>query len=211
MTKKRDESNSRGLIFQADINWTLQQAQDEQVLAENAGNNGPDSPLFQWVALNEIEQLRRQFEMGDEFALLQAVAKCAQHGLLMPPWLSEKYLQQYRKVVHAHVGTWDEAFGRPYPKGKHIAKLRQRRDLRFVVYNEIRARLHAAPETAIDDALFESVGSNFQIKKTLCNELYYEALQWIGADTSGFGMKIARQILEPFAVKPSLSAAKSKE
>ncbi len=211
MIKRADKSNSRGLIFQADINWTLQQAQDEQARAETAGINGPDSPLFQWVALNEIEQLRRQFEMGDDFALLQAIAKCAQNKLLMPNWISENYLRRYRRVLHADVGTWDEAFGRPYPKGKHLVKLRQRRELRFAVYNEISTRLNATPETAIDDALFESVGSNFQIGKTLCNELYYEALQWLNGGSPAFGMKVAGELLKPFAVKQKIPAAKSKD
>jgi hypothetical protein len=33
------------------------------------------------------------------------------------------------------------------------------------------------PETAIDDGLFERVGSEFEIGKTNCSELYYEAVR----------------------------------
>jgi hypothetical protein len=209
MKKPRDGSNTRSVAFLPDVNWTLEQAQEEQARAEAEGKTGPRTPFFQWVALNEVERLRLQFEMGSDFALLQAVAECALHGLVMPPWLSQNYLERYRKVVHADVGTWDEAFGRPYPKGKHLESLQQRRDLRLAVYNEIRARLASAEAPAKDDLFYEEVGAKFKIGKTLCKDLYREVSQGFSGPPTTFAQSVIGEVLKPFVVKRNDPAAKS--
>jgi hypothetical protein len=56
----------------------------------------------------------------------------------------------------------------------HIAKARQRRQLRFQIYNRVQA-IPRSERTPIDEALFERVGDEFDIGKTLCNKLYYQA------------------------------------
>jgi hypothetical protein len=53
--------------------------------------------------------------------------------------------------------------------------MRQRLILPFDVYVRIQQILVVDPDTRIDDFLFERVGDQVGIKKTLCNELYYEA------------------------------------
>jgi hypothetical protein len=134
--------------------------------------------VFQEAALQELADLKAQFEAGSGFALLAAIRVCANRDLVMPSWVAEAYIARYDRILNCHAASWDEVFGKPY-KGKHLSTLRQRRRLRFAVYNRIRQILKEIPDTPIDDSLFEVVGAEFGIRKTLCNELYYEAQRFL--------------------------------
>jgi len=172
---RRPARPNHGPVF-IDKNWSFKKARLEQERAEANGRKWlePDTPFFQWNALHVLDDLKSQFEAGDGFALLAALRRCANHSLAMPEWVASAYITKYDKVLNCEVASWDEAFGKPYPK-KHISKLRQRRSLRFDVYNRLRQVLVDEPDTMIDDGLFERVGAQVGIGKTLCNELYYEA------------------------------------
>ena len=99
------------------------------------------------------------------------------HDLSIPPWAAKAYIVRFRKVLHLEADSWDAAFGRPYPKGLHLAKARRRRELRFRVYGRVRDLTKDG--TALDERLFERVGDEFEIGKTLCNDLYYEAVRFL--------------------------------
>jgi hypothetical protein len=132
--------------------------------------------VFRVADRRTLADLKKQFEAGSEFALLAAIRVCARANMVMPDWVADAYVVRYDKILNCHAASWDEVFGKPYP-GKHISGLRERRALRFAVYGRIREILNRAPETNIDEALFENVGLEFSIGKTLCNELYYEAVR----------------------------------
>ena len=134
-----------------------------------------DDPIFQQAALHALDNLKSRFEAGDEFALLTAIRKCANFNIVMPEWVASAYIARYDRVHFCQVDSWDKAFGRPYPKGVHVGKLRRRLELRFDVYNRIRKVLTREPDTPIDDGLFEKVGADVGIGKTFCKELYYQA------------------------------------
>ena len=96
-------------------------------------------------------------------------------------------------MLVGRIGSWDEAFGRPFPKGTHLKEYRQRRKLRLAIsvrVNQIRTlntfdknsppppiRLGEPNPPAIpfDDGYFEQVGEEFGIKKSLAKKLYYES------------------------------------
>jgi hypothetical protein len=158
-----------------DKNWTFEQATAAQELAETEGRTGPETPLYQWVALHDLDRLKAQFESGDRWALLAAVRKCANHSLVMPSWVANGFIAAYDTVLSARIGSWDEALGRPYPKGRHLHNARQDRERRFDVWLRIRNILSQEPDIAVDDALFERVGRELGIGKTRANRLYYEA------------------------------------
>ncbi len=79
---------------------------------------------FQWVEAQAILTQREFFELNP----LRAVAQCLMHGLPVPDWITQPFLAQVAKVGRCDVGSWDDAFGRPFKKGEHrnAAKLRQR-------------------------------------------------------------------------------------
>lgn len=145
----------------------------------------PAGPLFQANAKLELEHERLRFERGQKMALMGAIRICANHDLPLPDWAARAYISAYDKVLTCRSNDWNEVFGRPYP-GKHLGKLRQRRELKFAIYlrvNDLRqdgwsiedGRRVPRYVRALDDILFEEVGEEFSIKKTLCKELYYEA------------------------------------
>ena len=164
-------------MTRADVkkDWPFDKVMMEHGRAIACGRSGPSLPLFQWAALNDLDTLEAQFDAGDSFALLQAIRKCANHDLRMPGWVTQNYIERFDRVLNCKLGSWDETFGRPYPKGKHISKLRDRTSLRLQVYIRVREILAADKSIAIDNELFGSVGAKLGIRKTLCNELYYEA------------------------------------
>ena len=163
-------------------NWTLEQVIAEQEKAEAEGLDwlDPTGPICKWDALQKLDWIERQFSKGDNFALLHAIRICAQRDLVIPEWAARAYIKRFNDVLNCRTNSWDGAFGRPYPNGMHLSKARQRRQLRFAVYNRVREILAANPKRPIDEGLFASVGDEFDIGKTLCNRLYYEARRVIG-------------------------------
>jgi hypothetical protein len=155
------------------INW-----QELSVKQTEYEKNNPDpwkrpaGPLYQTVALIEIESLSKLFAEGDSMALLAAIRKCANHDLPLPDWVAKAYISAYDEVLNCRSNSWDEVFGKPYP-AKHIGKLRQRRELIFGIYSRVRQLNKDG--VGLDDPLFEIVGKEFGIKKSLCKELYYKA------------------------------------
>lgn len=153
-----------------DPEWTLDQAWEAH---QRSGKEGPDSPLFQWVTHQELIALGQAFEAGDKWSLMLAIRKCANHDMPLPEWARSAYIAAFDTVLNARSKSWDEVFGMPYPKGQHLAAIRKKRTLRYAVCNEIKTIRKMEPGTAIDEGLFERVGSKFNIGKTLAADLYY--------------------------------------
>ncbi|RFC31110.1 MAG: hypothetical protein DID91_2727704424 [Candidatus Nitrotoga sp. MKT] len=165
-------------------NWTLQEAYtaNEAALVESPERSfaDPTLPLYQWAALHELEHLRTRHEQGEKFALMLAIRKCANHDLIMPPWVVAGYIAAFDTILNYRSKDWNEVFGSPIPKGAHLAALRKQRKLEFAVFNEIVRIRKCSLDQAIDAGLFESVGKQFNIGKTLAEEYYYGAVAKIG-------------------------------
>lgn len=163
---------------QVQKDWTIEQVMEAHAKARAADpskRDDPSMPLYQWVALDKLDHLEREFRAGDRFALLHAIRVCMNHDLVSPPWVVREYIAAFDSVLNYRKGSWDDAFGRPNPKGSHLAKAQKRHVLLFEVYNRIREIRLMEPGTPIDDGLFERVGAELGIGKTLANELYYKA------------------------------------
>ena len=137
----------------------------------------PDLPLYQWNAAREVEALRPSIERGDGFAVLDAVSRCALHGLVIPDWLAREYLRRYRAVQHCRVRSWDEAFGRPYPPGTNIAARRRAQKNRIAASLAFHDILISDPARTVDKGLFEEIGKRIGEGATRAEDLYREALQ----------------------------------
>lgn len=156
-----------------DPSWTIEQASEAQTAAEKAGEAGPTTPLFRWAASKRLEFEAKRFNGGDKMALLAAIRICANHDLPLPPWTSSAYIAAYDRVLNCRAKSWDSVFGKPYPAGVHLAARRKRREKSFAVYNEVKRILASAPDTPIDEHLFERVGKPLGLGKTLAGEFYY--------------------------------------
>jgi hypothetical protein len=157
--------------------WTARQAwaAQERFLAAGGGFADPTGPFSQWAALHRLDDLEAAYRAGDEGALLAAVRDCACHQLVMPDWLVRAFVGRYDKVLTCRVGSWDDAFGRPFPKGRSLAAARKRRAKRFAVVLAVR-RLHQQGR-AIDEGLFAEAGQALAISGATARDLYYETLR----------------------------------
>jgi hypothetical protein len=120
-----------------------------------------------------LDVFRQCFAAGHKPALMRAINDCAEHGVPLPEWASEAYQKAFNTVQGARVKSWDDVFGRPHPKGAHLAAIRKRQRLWYMVRGAVLEIRREHPETVIDEALFERVGKQFNIGKTLAAEIYY--------------------------------------
>ncbi len=131
-------------------------------------------PIERRAALEDIERLEKAYAKGNKRALFDAISYCADFDLVMPAWVSRAFIEGWFKVVFCGVGSWDEAFGKPYPKGKHLGEMQKDAEARFGILSRVE-ELRADEGAALGDDLFERVGQEFNMSKTRANRLYYEA------------------------------------
>lgn len=155
--------------------WTWEEAQaatEEALKIDPARSNDPTLPIFQWVALHDLDAYEKLYDK-DKYYLMTAIRVCSNHDLPLPEWASRAYIKAYDTVNCAHAKSWDTVFGNPYPKGAHLNAIRKKRSLSYSVHSEIRNRMLMNPDLKIDDGLFEEVGKKFNIGRTLASEYYY--------------------------------------
>lgn len=160
--------------------------QDSDLAADEA-DRSPDSDieekefkLFnQQLALEYLPELEKSFKAGDKFALLQAISECALHDLVLPDWAAMAFLEGYYSVINLRSGSWDDAFGKPFKKGMHLDQARTRRQARLKVYLAVRRILASEPHTPIDDHLFDRVGKECNVSRSVANQLYYQQRRYM--------------------------------
>lgn len=158
--------------------WSFEDAKAAQDEWDKSGDHSQYAvgPLFRWIAAQQLKDLKTMFDAGDKVALLETISLCALRDLSIPKWCAIAYLKAYRKVIHYKVGSWDDAFGKPNPKGTHLGAKRQKREYMFAVYDRIKQIREIDPSVPIDGHLFETVGKEFGIGgKTLTEQYYYDA------------------------------------
>ncbi|MDO9599539.1 MAG: hypothetical protein Q7J47_17610 [Azoarcus sp.] len=159
--------------------WTAEQAHaaslEESARLGRDGVEGPNSAFFQWYAHHVLVAYGKQYAEGDKFALMAAISECARADLPLPEWAARAYLSAFQSVVGAKSKSWDKVFGEPYPKGTQLAPLAKKRNMKFAVWIRVNGILGSEPGVAIDTGLFERVGKEFNLGKTLASEYYYEA------------------------------------
>lgn len=74
------------------------------------------------VAWTVMDVLRERFEAGDKNAVMRCLNYCLRHKppLKPQPWAADAFVEITQRVYECEVGSWDEAFGRPYPKGTRL-------------------------------------------------------------------------------------------
>lgn len=128
----------------------------------------------QEAALEFLPDLEAAFKAGDRFALFQAISECALHDLALPDWVATAFLEGYYSVINFRSGSWDDAFGRPYKKGLHVDQARTRRESRLKVFLCARQILSSEPNLPIDEDLFERVGRECGVSRSVASQLYYQ-------------------------------------
>lgn len=157
-----------------------------EAMAEPNAHAAPDGAIAQFAAAQELLSRSEFFERNP----LDGVAICMRAGLIAPDWLARAYLRAWRKVVGCQVGSLDEAFGAPFPKGKQLAAMRRRRVARVRIANVVSDLLSTHPEASLKElwAAASATGSEASdgpigqaarrlgVGKTEAEELYKEAV-----------------------------------
>jgi len=113
------------------------------------------------------------FEGGGSHALFEAIDFCGRTNIVIPAWAATAFNDGFRRVHFAEAPTWDAAFGRPWPKSTKFIAVRRRLRMMTMIYERVLA-LHDGHGLKIDNLLFEKVGKEFGIKRSLCSKLYLQ-------------------------------------
>lgn len=139
--------------------------------------------LMQYLAARDMTK-RREEIVGSGFAVLEAVAACARYELIMPAWLSAEFRRRFNAVRFHRTASWDDeqAFGRPYPKGTHLRRLRNE-ELWPELCTIVRRLLEEDPSRPIDELLFDDASERLRNLKGIddprglgrseCQRIYY--------------------------------------
>lgn len=141
-------------------------------------NTDPRRQRNMTLFLNGLEKVGG-CEDGNE--LLEIILVCGQHGLALPVWILKDLRQRLRRVYETR--SWNDALGHP-PKGSSLSKWERDKLLRPKIYSRIMAVRKGNPGRPIDDGLFEDIGREFGIGKTLCGQLFYahsKQLKWLAS------------------------------
>jgi len=148
-------------------------------------------------------EAQRRMERAEELADLEAMCEIAQrrsaclapdggcevlrcmhlamvHRLAVPNWLRDEFARRYALVAGAHVGSFDAAFGRPWPQRTRMATARRRIELCARIHRAVWKLVHADPTRRITrDGVFNEVGAHREVALSggAAEKLYYVALR----------------------------------
>src|SRR5438105_3278667 len=143
-----------------------------------------------------LDEYRQRFERGDKAVLLAGIRFCLEQKIIAPEWIVDAWAKAHNSWASYKVKTFDEALGVGLRKGAHMHALKQRRLLKFAVWNAVE-NAHNRGRT-IDNNLFAEVGKNMTppIGKTRAKEYYKAARAALKRFPKAF-----EALLEPFALK----------
>lgn len=156
--------------------WTASAAE----AASAAFSPGMPEPLAQHYAAQTVLQARGAcMAVGGGLEVMRCMRLCASNKLTAPEWLAAEFARRHSLVEQANVGTWDEAFGKPWPGGeKRLAAARQRMRLRAIVHGWVFRLAIQDNDLPINTDLFERIGKLPEVNACASRvaTLYYESL-----------------------------------
>jgi hypothetical protein len=117
-----------------------------------------------------LKILKRKFDGGHKAALLMAIRYCCWMRRPLPEWARLTFLQAYDSGFD--IKSWDEVFGRPHPKGTHLAKEKKYLAVRSLIWERVRAS--KAMGKSINKELFEGIGKDLGVAGSVTSEIYYD-------------------------------------
>jgi len=128
--------------------------------------------------------LQKRSKNGDKSALLDAIYYCCLMKRPLPEWLRRAFLTAYNTKTGYEIKSWDDAFGQPHPKGKHVDRERLKFKLRHILVQRVE---ELQSEMPIDKKLFEKIGKELGIGgSTTISDIYYEERRQLKEETVRF-------------------------
>jgi hypothetical protein len=131
----------------------------EELIAEFRKNL---EPIFQ--------EFEREYRDGKKEPILSAMALSLFCGAEIPAWAKDAFINAY---FHDRPRSWDEAFGRPHPRGKKVASVRRRDETARRVFSGVRRLLAEGKVTGIEAAL-RQVGEAFGLSYPSARAIWYD-------------------------------------
>ena len=119
----------------------------------------------------DIQDAINEWKKGDNLMLFEAIRRCGQYGVLLPPELTQALAEGIRKYDVGFEKDFGDAFGVTRPKGFYLNAYKKKNHLPYQVKKRV-AELQGNGES-IDDQLFEIIGREFGISKTTASNYYY--------------------------------------
>lgn len=139
-----------------------------------------EEQLMQGVMARGLMRDSEAIVNGSGLDVLEAIQTCIRYKLVVPEWLGDAFRKRLNSVRLHEVASWDspQAFGKPFPKGAHLARLRKDSRSGPVIYQCVRQLLTADPTRPIDESLFEDVAAKFAknvkgLGRSECQRIYY--------------------------------------
>ena len=136
--------------------------------------------LAQWELAQRVEQSRQKCLAPNGGAeIMECVNLCGIMGLPLPSWLADAFKARYELVRSAQVGSWDAAFGPPWPPRTRLATVRANRILQDRVHAAVVAAVMANLDRPINRAMFAEVGRlpGIHRESATVERIYYQALK----------------------------------
>ena len=110
---------------------------------------------------------------------MEGISLCAIHGVPIPQWCGTEFLQRFLMVKDARAQSWDEAFGRPWPKGTRLKSVRRHRQVTRRIHHEVFALIRADLSRTINRDLFEEIGELpcICLSGSVVEKIYYESIR----------------------------------
>jgi hypothetical protein len=139
-----------------------------------------------------LEILKEIFDGGNKWPLLYAIHQCLLLKRPLPEWLRLAFLDAHDSATGYEIKSWDDAFGRPHPKGAHIKNQKRHFELRHVIVQRVE---ELRSEMPVDKKLFEKIGKDLGIGgSTTVSKIYYEERRRLKEMTDEFN-EISDQVL----------------
>jgi len=125
-----------------------------------------DDPDFS----EDLAAERKSFEKGDKAALLRTLWLCAAHRLPLPDWAGDAIGFACFAAWDGEIESWDDVFGKPWGDGQRRRVQTQSRSID--VWTRVR-QLVGEEGAAITNDLFDRVGKEFGLSRSIVSRLYY--------------------------------------
>jgi hypothetical protein len=153
-----------------------------------------------------LESLRPRIEADtDGLAFMLAVAHCAMAGIPMPVWLAGELTRRVNRVFIGGATSWDDAFGKPWPKNRKVAAhVHRRRIVIPRVSAAIRAAVQANPAAAVDKDFWEGIGVEAGVSATAAENAYRASLRMFSPSIQDLRayMAISKAAVDIYATAP---------
>lgn len=109
---------------------------------------------------------------------LHCLQVCLVHRLTVPEWLRVVFIQRHQQVTSAQVGTWEEAFGRPWPPRTRLATVRRNKTLVRKIHDLVWRLVSQSQHRTIDRLLFDEIGEmrGIALSGSTVARLYYDGI-----------------------------------